>query len=147
MRNVLLTGLALAFAASLSGAADAQTADASIAARKAGMDLLAAASGSAKRAIDAKSDVKPLKSTAEAMAAWASAVPGLFPAGSDKGATKATAEAFSDSAGLAKAAGNLNAAALKLASAADANDAAAFAAAYAEVGAACGGCHRTYRQR
>lgn len=147
MRTLLLTGLAVAFAASLGGAAQAQSADAAIAARKAGMDLLAAASGAAKRTIDAKGEVKPLKGTADAMAAWATAFPGLFPAGSDKGATKATAEAFSDAPGLAKAAGNLNAAAMKLSAAADANDAAAFAAAYAEVGAACGGCHRTYRQR
>ncbi len=147
MRILLLTALAVVFAASLGGAAHAQSADATIAARKAGMDLLAAASGAMKRTIDAKTDVKPLKGTADAIAAWALAVPGLFPAGSDKGATKASADAFSDPAGMAKASGAMHAAALKLSSAADANDAPAFAAAYAELGAACGGCHRTYRQR
>jgi cytochrome c556 len=147
MRNLLLTGLAVAFAASLGGAAQAQSADAAIAARKAGLQLLASASGAAKRTIDAKGDVKPLKGTADAMAAWATAMPGLFPAGSDKGNTKVAPEAFSDRPGFEKAAGALNAAALKLSAAADANDATAFAAAYAEVGAACGGCHRTYRQR
>jgi cytochrome c556 len=147
MRNVILTGLAIAFAASLGGAVQAQTPEGAIALRKAGMGLMAAASGSVKRAIDAKGDVKPLKSTADAMGAWAGAYPGLFIAGSDKGTTKATAEAFSDAPGLAKAANNLQVAAQKLSVAADANDAAAFATAYAEVGAACGGCHRTYRQR
>ena len=59
MRKLLQTGLAVAFAASLGGAAQAQSADAAIAARKAGMDLLAAASGAAKRTIDAKGEVKP----------------------------------------------------------------------------------------
>lgn len=146
MRKLILAGILAAFA--FTGAAQAQSADAAIAARKAGMGLLAAATGALKRTVDAKAtEVKPLKGTADAMAAWAAAFPGLFPAGSDKGATKATPEAFSDAAGLQKAAMALNAAALKVAAAADANDAAAFAVAFGEVGAACGGCHRTYRQR
>lgn len=147
MRTLLLTGLMTAFALGAVAPAQAQSADAVIAARKAGMDLVAAATGTAKRAVDAKDDVKVLKGLAEAIAAWGKAVPGLFPPGSDKGDTKATAAAFSDHDGLMKAGMALNAAGLKLAAAAEANDKAAFAAAFGEVGAACGGCHRTYRGR
>ena len=148
MRKMILTGLAMVFTLGLAAsAAQAQSADATIAARKAGMDLLSAAAGASKRAVDAKGDVKPLKSTADAMAAWAAAVPGLFPAGSDKGNTKALPEVFSDHAGFEKAAGVLHVASMKLAAAADANDQAAFATAFGEVGAACGACHRTYRAR
>ena len=147
MRKLLLTGLVAVFAIAGLGAALAQTAESAIAARRAGMQLLSAATGAAKRAVDAKDDVKPLKSTADAMAAWGKAAPGLFVPGSDKGDTKATAEAFSDHDGLMKAGLALNVAALKLSAAAEANDKAAFAIAFGEVGAACGGCHRTYRQR
>jgi len=116
-------------------------------ARKAGMDLVAANVGTAKRAVDAKDDVKVLKGLAEAVAAWGKAAPGLFVPGSDKGDTKALPVAFSDHDGLVKAGMALNAAALKLSAAAEANDKAAFATAFGEVGAACGGCHRTYRAR
>lgn len=147
MRKLLLTGLVAAFAIAGLGAALAQTADGAIAARRAGMQLTSAALGAAKRAIDAKDDVKVLKGAADGIAAFGKAVPALFIPGSDKGDTKATAEAFSDSAGLLKAGMAMNAAALKLSAAADANDKTAFAAAFAEVGASCGGCHRTYRQR
>jgi len=147
MRKLLLTGIVAVFAMAGAGLAQAQSATDAIAARKAGMDLTAAATGALKRAVDAKAEVKPLKGTAEAIAAWAKAYPGLFVAGSDKGDTKATAEAFSDKAGLEKASMALNAAALKVSAAADAGDAAAFATAFGEMGAACGGCHKTYRAR
>ncbi|MCX7382144.1 MAG: cytochrome c [Alphaproteobacteria bacterium] len=146
MRRLFIAGIIAAFG--FVGLAQAQTADSAIAARRAGMQLTAAATGALKRAVDAKTtELKPLKGTADALAAWAKAFPGLMVAGSDKGDTKSTAEAFSDKPGLEKAAMALNAAALKVSAAADANDATAFAAAFGEVGAACGGCHRTYRQR
>jgi cytochrome c556 len=147
MRKLLLTGFVAAFAFAGWAPAQAQSADAAIAARKAGMDLVAAATGAAKRAVDAKDDVKALKGTAEAIAAWGKAAPGLFVPGSDKGDTKALPVAFSDHDGLVKAGMALNAAGLKLSAAAEANDKAAFATAFGEVGAACGGCHRTYRAR
>jgi cytochrome c556 len=145
MRQILLAAAVMAFA--FVATAQAQTADGTIAARKAGMDLQAAVVGAAKRAVDAKDDVKPLKSGADAIAAWGKALPALFYPGTDKGDTKALPEAFSDAAGFAKAGLALNAAAVKLAAAADANDKAAFATAFGEVGAACGACHRGYRQR
>ena len=147
MRKLILTGLIAAFGIAGICAAQAQTVDDAIAARKAGMQLTAAATGASKRAIDAGADVKPLKGTADALANWAKAFPGLMVAGSDKGDTTANPEAFSDKAGFMKASMALNAAALKLSVAADANDKTAFAAAFGEVGAACGGCHRAYRKK
>jgi cytochrome c556 len=147
MNRLLLAALVAGFGVAASVSAQAQSADAAIAARKAGMELQTAVVGAAKRAIDAKEDVKPFKDGANAIAMWGKAAPGLFIAGSDKGDTKALPAAFSDPEGLAKAGLALNAAALKLAAAADANDKDAFAAAFKEVGAACGACHRTYRQR
>jgi cytochrome c556 len=147
MRKLLLTGLFTVFALAAGAPAQAQSADAVIAARKAGMDLAAAATGAAKRAVDAKEDVKALKNVGEGLAAWGKAMPGLFSPGSDKGDTKALPAVFSDHDGFVKAGMALNAAGLKLAAAAEANDKAAFAAAFGEVGAACGGCHRTYRAR
>ena len=147
MRKLILAGIIAAFGFAGTGIAQAQTADAIIAARKAGLQLLSSAAGSLKRTVDAKAEVKPLKGTADAIVAWAAAFPGLFPAGSDKGNTKVAPEAFSDRPGFEMAAMALGDAAKKLSAAADANDATAFAAAFGEVGAACGGCHRTYRQR
>lgn len=144
--RILLTGLVAAFGLMALAPAQAQSPAAAIAARQAGMDLAAAATGAAKRAVDAKDDVKALKGLAEALAAWGKASPGLFVPGSEAG-SKATPAAFTDHDGLVKAGMALNAAALKLAAAAEANDKAAFASAFGEVGASCGGCHRTYRQR
>lgn len=147
MRKLILAGLVAAVAAGASAGAQAQTADQAIAARKAGLQLMANISGAMKRAVDAKAEVKPFKGGADAMANWAAAMPGLFPAGSDKGNTKVLPVAFTDRAGFEKAAAALGDAAKKLSAAADSGDAAAFAAAYADVGKACGGCHQTYRAR
>jgi cytochrome c556 len=146
MLKFMLTGLVGA-ALLAGGSAHAQTANTAAAVRKAGMDLAAAAAGAAKRALDSGADLKPLKSTAEALAAWGRAYPNLFVPGSETGDTKVKPEAITDHAGLEKAAMALTDAALKLAAAAEANDKAAFATAFGEVGAACSGCHRTYRQR
>ncbi len=116
--------------------------------RQAGMDLQAGNAAAMKAAVEAKADVKGFKDPAEAIAKWGRAIPGLFVPGTEKGDnTKALPAVFSDQAGFAKAAGNLTAAATKLADAAGAGDKAAFAAAFQQVGQACGGCHRNYRAK
>ena len=116
--------------------------------RQAGMDMQAGLLASMKAALESKSDVKPFKQPGEALAKWGRAIPGLFVPGTDKGAdTKARPAVFTDQAGFAKAAGNLTEAATKLADAAGADDKAAFATAFQQVGQACGGCHRSYRER
>jgi cytochrome c556 len=147
MRFILTLGVFMAF---IGGAAQAQTAispDAVIAGRQGGMALQGAVLGSMKAAVDAKADVKPLKVGAEAIGLWAQAIPGMFPVGTEGGKTKALAAVWSDNAGFTKIAADLAAAAGKLTAAADANDKDAFADAFKAAGAACGGCHRTYRAR
>lgn len=153
MRAKLLMGAVLG--AGLFGLAQAQQqtvqvpADGMIAARQAAYDLMGAMFGDIKRALDAKvTDVKPFKANAEAIGNWAKNVPNMFPPGTEQGhGTKALPAIWSDRAGFEKAAGNLLSAADQLAKAADANDAAAFTAAFQATGQACGGCHRNYRAR
>jgi len=71
----------------------------------------------------------------------------MFPAGSDKGETKALPTVWSDMPGFQKASANADAAYDKLAMAAGSGDVAATAAAFGDVGKACGGCHTTYRAK
>lgn len=124
-------------------------ADAIIAGRQAAYSLMGANYGDMKRAVDAKvTEVKPFKNNADAIAKWAKAVPGMFPAGTEQGNnTKALPVVWSDRAGFEKAAADLRSAAEELSKAADANDPAAFATAFADTGKACGACHRTYRAK
>jgi cytochrome c556 len=118
-----------------------------VAIRKAGYDLQGANLGDIKRAVEAKAtDVKPFKQNAEAILAWAKVIPDLFPEGTEKD-TKALPAVWSDRAGFTKAATALATAAESLVKAADANDPAAFGAAFKATGEACGGCHRPYRAK
>lgn len=119
-----------------------------ILARQAGMDMQGGLVASMKAGIASNADVKQFKESGEALAKWGRAIPGLFVPGTDKGNnTKARPAVFTDQADFAKAAGNLSEAATKLADAAGSDDKTAFAAAFQQVGQACGGCHRTYRER
>jgi cytochrome c556 len=145
--NFRLAGLA-ALACCVAGVAIARADLDVIAVRKAGMDLQGATLGAVKAAVGAGVDVKNFAGAGSAMSAWAKQIPGLFPAGTDKGEdTKALPTIWSDSAGYAKSAADFGAAADKLTAAAKANDKDAFAAAFKEVGEACGACHKTYRAK
>jgi cytochrome c556 len=145
--NIRLAGLA-ALTCCVAGVAIARADIDIIAVRKAGMDLQGAALGAVKAAVGAGVDVKNFASAGSAMSAWAKQIPSIFPAGTDKGDdTKALPTIWSDSAGYTKAAAALGTAADKLTAAAKANDKDAFAAAFKEVGEACGGCHKTYRAK
>ena len=96
----------------------------------------------------AKGDVTKVAETATAMARWARNLPTLFPAGTETlHNTKALPTVWSDHAGFVKAANDLADAADKLGAMAKAGDAAGMADQVKVVGAACGACHRTYRQR
>lgn len=85
---------------------------------------------------------------AMALASLAEHTPELFPEGSDKDGSKALPAAWSDKAGLEKAAQTSQQLALKLGEAAKSGDAQATLAAFGEMGKnGCGGCHQTYRQK
>ena len=118
-----------------------------IIARQAGMDVEAGLLNAIKAAMTSDGEVKQFKGSADALIKWSRAIPGLFVPGSDKGDTKALPAAFSDPAGFAKAANTMTVAETKLSAAAAANDKAAFAAAFQEVGQSCGACHRAYKTR
>jgi cytochrome c556 len=144
--NIRLAGLA-ALACCVAGVAIARAEIDAIGVRRAGMALQGSALGAVKLAVDAGAEVKSFAGAGSAMSAWSKQIPGLFPPGTDKGDTKALPAVWSDSAGFAKAAVALGAAADKLTAAAKADDKVAFAAAFKDVGDACGTCHKTYREK
>jgi cytochrome c556 len=136
--------LVTAMVLGLGSAAYAQAFD-PIATRKAGQDLVSGDFAGIKAVITANGDVKTLENPAKAIQRWALVFPTLFPAGSDKGDTKAAPTIWSDSAGFQKAAMALSTASGTLATAAKAGDTSAVAAAFKEMGDACGACHKEYR--
>ena len=87
---------------------------------------------------------------ASAVAATAKKIPGLFPKGSGRGdfsdkETRALPVIWTDWAGFEKASKTLETAAEKLATVAKAGDKDAIGKQVAEVGKACGGCHKAFR--
>lgn len=155
MRKTLLLGLAAASVcigglayAQAPGAAVSLPADTIIAARQAGFDLQAGVAGGMKSVIDSGGDVKGLTDAAKGLSAWGHVIPTLFPDGTQIGHnTHARPEIWSDRPGFEKAAETFWTAADKLATLAEANDKAGFAAQYTTTTQACGGCHRNYRTR
>ena len=145
--NIRLAGLA-ALACCVAGVAIARADIDVILVRQAGMSLQGAALGAVKAAVSAGVEVKNFAGAGTAMSLWAKQIPSVFPPGTDKGDdTKALPTIWSDSAGFAKSSAALGTAADKLTAAAKANDKDAFAAAFKEVGEACGACHKTYRAK
>ena len=100
-----------------------------------------------KAVIDAKGDLKEIVPHAAKLKELEIAFDKMFPAGSDKGETKALPTVWSDMPGFQKASANAAAAYDKLAMAAGSGDQAATAAAFGDVGKACGACHTTYRAK
>ncbi len=151
MRTMLLSGVLLV--AGLTGgarAADTITVkpDDIIASRQAGFDLQAGVVAEMKAAVEAGSPVKPLTDGAKGLSSWGHIIPDMFPDGTQTGRnTKAKADVWSDRAGFEKAAANFYTASEKLATLAEADDKAGFAAQFKETTAACGACHRQFRER
>ena len=130
------------------GAAVSVPADTIIGARQAGFDLQAGNVTGMKAAIDAGTDVKGFRDAAKALSNWGHTIPLMFPDGTQTGHdTHALPAVWSDRAGFEKAAENFWTQADKLATLAEANDKAGFAAQYTATTQACGACHRNYRQR
>jgi cytochrome c556 len=94
-----------------------------------------------------KGDLKAAEPVARGIAKWAVLIPSMFPPGSDKGDTKALPEIWSDPAGFKKDADGFGEAAMKVADAAKAGDADAFAANVKSLGEACGTCHKAFRAK
>ena len=137
----LMTAVVLA----VGGAAQADSFE-PIQTRQAGQDLLDGTFAGVKAVITANGDVKTLEGPGKAIQRWALVIPTLFPPGSDTGGnTKAAPTVWSDQAGVQKAAVTLSHAGGALATAAKAGDATAAAAAFKEIGEACGACHKEYR--
>jgi len=129
------------------GIARAQSFDV-IETRQAGQDLLAGDFAGIRGVVAAKGDIKTLEVPSKAMGRWARQIPTLFPKGSETGHnTKALATIWSDPAGFQKIAIELADASDKMAELAKAGDADGLAAQIKVVGAACGACHKTYRER
>ncbi len=113
--------------------------------RQAGMDLVGGTLAGIKAVVTMNGDVKSLELPGKAIQRWGTVIPTLFPAGSDKGDTKASAKIWEDPEGFKKDSLALSAAGEKLAVAAKAGDQPAVAAAFKEIGEACGACHKEYR--
>lgn len=116
-----------------------------VAARQAGFRLTLSAFLGVKAALARGDMPRTLVLPASAMASWGKALPGLFPDGSKTADSNALPSVWSNRAGFAASAATFTAAAAKLAAAAKAGDKDAAAAAFTEVEAACGACHREYR--
>lgn len=150
MRRIVVVSLVLGV--SFSGLAVAQgislKPDDVIAARQGGMALVGGVAEAMKAGVASGAEVKPFAEGAAAMAKWGKQYPTLYPDGTQTGMeTKAKPEIWSDRAGFEKANAAWIASAGKLEEAAKSGDKAAFAAAFKETGAACGGCHRAYKAR
>ena len=100
-----------------------------------------------KAVIDTNGDLKEIGPRAAKLKELELAFDKMFPAGSDKGETKALPTVWSDTPGFVQTSKDANAAYDKLAMAAGSGDMAATAAAFADVGKACGACHTKYRAK
>jgi cytochrome c556 len=143
-RNILAGVLALAVV--LPALAQTPPAD-PIAARQSGMKQAGKDSDEIKKVVDAGGDVTALATQAQAIADWERKVPSVFPPGSDAGKTKAKPEIWQNFADFQSLAADTATQADKLVKLAQADDKAGFDAQYHTMAAACGTCHRRYRNR
>lgn len=116
--------------------------------RQGGMAMVGSIADQMKAGVAAGVDPKQYEDQAAALAKWGTAYTALYPDGTQNIAdTKAKPEIWSDRAGFEKADQAFVTASTALAQAAKSGDKAVFAAAFAEEGKACGGCHRNYKNR
>jgi cytochrome c556 len=144
--NILAGALAILPLLVLPALAQTPLAD-PIAARQAGMKQAGKDSDEIKKVVDASGDVAPLAAQAQAIADWERKVPNVFPPGSDAGKTKAKPEIWQNFADFQSLAADTAAQADKLVKLAQADDKAGFNAQFHTMAAACGTCHRRYRNR
>lgn len=118
-----------------------------IAQRKAGLRDMQRRMEAIKAAVDGRGDVAALAPSIAGMEAFYRDFPALFPPGSEAGDTKARPEVWSNRAVFETASRNAVGAAENLRKAAASGDAAATGSALQQMGAACGACHRNFRNR
>ena len=150
MRNIAACALVagLVFLPGVGMAQGAPTPEQIVKTRQGGMAMVGSIADQMKAGVAAGVDPKQYEEPAAALAKWGTAYPALFPDGTQTVAdTKAKPEIWSDRAGFEKADQNFVQASTALAAAAKSGDKAAFAAAFAEEGKTCGGCHRNYKNR
>ncbi|HTN11023.1 MAG TPA: cytochrome c [Acetobacteraceae bacterium] len=145
-RHIVAIALLAGGFAGTAGLVHAQGTDI-VAAREDGMKATAKNAKAIKTALDAGADLAPLTANAQEIAAWGHKIPSMFPPGSDTGKTEALPAVWTHKADFDKHAGDLSAAADKLAVALAANDAGAAKAAFTATGQVCGACHRSYREK
>jgi cytochrome c556 len=146
--TIVVGGLALAILPLLVLPVLAQTPPADpIATRQAGMKQAGKDSDEIKKVVDAGGDVTALATQAQAIADWERKVPSVFPPDSDAGKTKAKPEIWENFADFQSLAADTATQADKLVKLAQADDKAGFDAQYHTMAAACGTCHRRYRNR
>lgn len=116
-----------------------------VAARQSGFALSRGAFIAMKAAAEGGADVKQLSVPARTIARWARTLPSMFPAGTDLPTSRALPPLWSDRPGFEAKAAAYEAAAGRLAEAAESGDRAAFLTRWGELGAACSACHDLYR--
>jgi len=116
-----------------------------VASRQSGFALSRGTFIAMKAAAEAGADVKQLAVPARTIGRWARTLPAMFPAGTDLPTSRALPALWSDRPGFEAKAAAYEAAAGRLAEAAESGDRAAFLARWGELGAACSACHDLYR--
>ena len=116
--------------------------------RQAVMEAIGGHSGAVSQIVRGKvSPPGALAMHADALAALNADLTSLFPEGSDFGETRAKAEIWDNWAAFEKAAGDAKGATAAFAAAVADGDADKIAAAYRDVGEACKGCHKEFREK
>jgi cytochrome c556 len=142
---LLATALPLS---ALTGPAAAATGEEVIAERRANFKRIGEISDAIKTIVGAGSATAELGPLTRELDERVKRISGFFPAGSETGGgTKARTEIWSDRDGFNKATANIAIETGKLITAAGGSDFAAFGDQYKATGAACGACHRNYRNR
>ena len=119
-----------------------------IATRQAGFDLQGGVTEAMKAGVASGADVKQYEDGAKGLASWSQVIPSLFPDGTQTGHdTKARPDIWTKRAEFEQDAAKLHDQAEKLATLAAAGDKAGFATQFKATGAACGACHRQFKER
>jgi len=143
-KNIVVAAALLA----LTGAAQAEEPEHYIKYRQAVMKAIGGHSGAASQIVRGKvSPEGALALHANALAALSADLTGLFPEGSDFGETEAKEEIWNDWAAFEKVAADAKSATAAFAAAVAGGDPDAINAAYRDVGEACKGCHKQFRQK